>query len=130
MPDPTEVRSEPEPVAAAGGEATKLNLPDPVHYPARDLDVYPQALRPLTPVYPEAARDAQISGFVTLQVLIDESGRVTGTSVVDTAPDGVFEQAARDALANAAFYPARKDGRSVRSRILIKVEFDPAGVAR
>jgi protein TonB len=63
---------------------------------------------------------------VTLLVMIDEAGRVEGTSVVDAVPDGVFEQAAQQALANAAFYPAQKDGRTVRSRILIKVEFDPA----
>jgi outer membrane biosynthesis protein TonB len=46
--------------------------------------------------------------------------------VTDAAPGGVFEQVAQQALANAAFYPAQKEGRTVRSRILIKVEFDPA----
>ena len=45
---------------------------------------------------------------------------------MDAAPDGVFEQAAQQALADAAFFPAQKDGRAVRSRILMKIEFDPA----
>ncbi len=66
---------------------------------------------------------------MTLLVLIDEAGRVVGTSVTDAAPDGVFEQAAQQAVENAVFYPAQKDGRTVRSRILIKVEFDPGVVA-
>jgi protein TonB len=60
---------------------------------------------------------------VTLEVLIDESGRVTQTSVVDAVPAGIFEQAAQQAMADALFYPAQKDGRIVRSRILVKVEF-------
>lgn len=71
------------------------------------------------------ARDSKVAGSVTLLVLIDEAGRVVGTSVMDATLDGVFEQAAQQALANAAFYPAQKDGRMVRSRVLIKVEFDP-----
>lgn len=109
----------------AGNDAAIATIPDPVHYPAKDLDIYPQALRRITPVYPETARDAQVAGAVTLLVLIDEVGKVVGTSVMDAAPDGVFEEAAQQALANAMFYPAQKDGRMVRSRVLIKVEFDP-----
>jgi len=126
-PDSATVAGSPEPIAAASSDAaTSLNIPDPVHYPAKDLDIYPQALKPITPAYPQAARDAQVAGFVTLQVSIDEAGRVEGTSVMDAVPGGVFDEVAQQALANAAFYPAQKDGRTVRSRILIKVEFDPA----
>lgn len=125
-PKPATVPGATEPAASGGDEASSPTIPDPVHYPAKDLDIYPQALTRITPVYPQAARDAQVAGSVTLLVLIDEAGRVVGTSVLDAAPDGVFEQAAQQSLANAAFYPAQKDGRTVRSRILIKVEFDPA----
>ena len=132
MPTPTTTPFDPEPVAPVGNDAAIATIPDLVHYPAKDLDIYPQTFRPITPLYPETARDAQVAGSVTLLVLIDEVGRVIGTSVMDAVPDGVFEEAAQQALANAAFYPARKDGRPVRSRILIKVEFDPglAGAAR
>jgi periplasmic protein TonB len=125
VPPPTTVPIDPEPEAPAGSDATVASIPDPVHYPAKDLDIYPRALRPIVPVYPETARDAQVAGSVTLLVLIDEIGRVVDTSVTDSMPEGVFEQAAQQALANAAFYPAQKDGRMVRSRVLIKVEFDP-----
>lgn len=83
-------------------------------------------MRRITPIYPEAVRDAPVAGSVTLLVLIDEVGKVVGTSVMDAAPEGVFEAAAQQALMDASFYPAQKDGRSVRSRVLIKVEFDPA----
>ena len=120
------VPDDPEPATAAAGNAPGTIVPDTVHYPAKDLDIYPQASKRIAPAYPGSARDAQIAGSVTLLVMIDEAGRVEGTSVVDAVPDGVFEQAAQQALASAAFYPAQKDGRTVRSRILVKVEFDPA----
>jgi protein TonB len=116
---------DPEPAAPAGGEVAAANIPDPVHYPAKDLDVYPKAAKRIAPVYPEMAHDSRVAGSVTLLVLIDEAGRVVDTSVMDATPEGVFEQAAQHVLANAAFYPAQKEGRVVRSQVLIKVEFDP-----
>jgi len=117
---------DPEQAVSAAGSAQGTIVPDTVHYAAKDLDIYPQASKWITLAYPRSARDAQIAGSVTLLVMIDKAGRVEGTSVVDAVPDGVFEQSAQQALASAAFYPAQKDGRTVRSRILIKVEFDPA----
>ena len=120
------IAAEPEHAVAASDATAIPTIPDPVHYPARDLDIYPHALNPIRPVYPQAAREAQVAGSVTLLVLIDEAGRVLGTSVADAEPGGVFEQVAQQALANSTFYPAQKDGRTVRSRILVKLEFDPA----
>jgi len=111
--------------APPGRDAPPLNIPDPIHYPAKDLDIYPQAAERIAPAYPEMARDSKVAGSVTLLVSIDEAGRVVGMSVMDATPAGIFEQAAQLALAKAAFYPAQKDGRMVRSRVLIKVEFDP-----
>jgi periplasmic protein TonB len=108
-------RSEPEMVA----------IPDPVHYEARELDIYPRSLQPIAPTYPASARDAQVAGSVTLLVLIDEGGRVVSASVVDAEPGGVFDQAAQEAVTATAFYPAQRNGRTVRSQTLIKVEFDP-----
>lgn len=117
-----------EPAQSTDGNASSM-VPDPTHYPANELDVYPKAQHTIAPAYPIGALETQIAGFVTLLVLIDEVGRVTVSTVVDAAPDGVFEQAAQQALAQAVFYPAQKEGRSVRSRILVKVEFDPNAAA-
>ena len=101
-------------------------LPDPVHYAARDLDIYPRALHPIVPAYPQANRQAQGPGSVTLLVMIDEGGRVVGSSVVDATPGEAFDDAAREAVTATAFYPAQRAGHAVRSQLLIKVEFDPA----
>ena len=128
-PEAAPITAEPEHVVAESDATAIPSIPDLVHYPARDLDIYPQALNPIRPAYPQAAREAQVAGSVTLLVLIDEAGRVVGTSVADAAPGGIFEQVAQQAVASAAFYPAQKDGRAVRSRILVKFDFDPAADA-
>ena len=106
-------------------EVSIASLPDPVHYAARDLDVYPQPLNRIEPVYPQTALAGEIGGSVTLLLLIDESGRVTDVSVVDASPQDVFEESALRALAGTAYSPAQKNGRAVRSRILVKVDYDP-----
>jgi protein TonB len=100
-------------------------LSDPTWYPARQLDVYPKLIAPVQPRYPdEAARD-NVAGVVTLLVMVDEDGLVREASVAEADPPGYFEDAALDAFRGARFSPAAKDGRMVRSRILIRVTFDP-----
>lgn len=113
-----------EPVTPRG-ETEAAAIPDFVHYEARELDIYPRPLRPISPTYPADARDGRVAGSVTLSVLIDEGGRVVSASVVDADPVGVFDQAAEEAVATTAFYPAQRNGRTVRSQMLVKVEFDP-----
>jgi protein TonB len=110
-------------------DVSTASLPDPVHYAARDLDVYPQPLNRIEPVYPQTALAGEIGGSVTLLLLIDESGRVTDVSVVDASPPDEFEESALRALAATAYSPAQKNGRAVRSRILVKVDYNPAASA-
>jgi len=110
-------------------EVSTASLPDPVHYAARDLDVYPQPLNRIEPVYPQTALAGEIGGSVTLLLLIDESGRVTDVSVVDASPLDVFEESALRALAATAYSPAQKNGRAVRCRILVKVDYNPIASA-
>lgn len=105
------------------------DLPDLVHYPAKELDVYPRPVNRITAPYPEIPLHSGIGGSVILLALIDETGRVTDVSVVDATPEGVFEESARRGLQATTFLPAQKGGRAVRSRILVAVDFDPAADA-
>jgi protein TonB len=118
--------NEPQPADSYVSDPGPLTsaFPDPVHYPAKELDVYPRLLAPLAVSYPERAD--QPDGRVSLLLLIDEAGRVSGVTVVDSEPEGVFDDAAVRAYSLAAFSPARKDGRAVRSRILVAVEIKAA----
>jgi len=123
------VQSAPGPSISDDRDETSSITPDPVHYSAKDLDLFPQVTTPLAPSYPQAAFEEHTGGSVTMLVLIDETGRVVETSVMDATPEGIFEQAALQAVGHAAFYPAQKDGRAVRSSILVKLEFNPAAAA-
>lgn len=116
-------------VRGAETEVSFASFPDPVHYAARDLDIYPQPLTRIEPAYPQSALAGDIGGSVTLLLLIDESGRVTNVSVVDAFPQDVFEESALRAVAATAYLPGQKNGRAVRSRILVKVDYDPAASA-
>jgi protein TonB len=101
-------------------------LADPTWYSAAQLDVFPAALAPVRPVYPQAAADADAAGEVTLLLLIDATGRVHDSAVVDAQPAHTFEEAALEAFRAARFRPAERDGRSVRSRVLVRVVFQPS----
>lgn len=121
----------PERIAAAPARIEDSRLPsaempllvDPAWYEAKDLDLYPQPQAPVQPVYPSSATD--ITGSVSLLLQIDEFGVVQKLSVVTAEPAGYFEEAALRAFQLAHFAPAQREGRPVRSRIVIKVRFTP-----
>lgn len=127
-PPPVPARVEPVALAPAQEAAAPggPQLQDPVHYEAKDLDTYPELRESLRPAYPPAALAQGVAGHVTLLVSIDDTGKVTEAAVVDAVPEGHFADPARDALEKASFLPATRDGRRVRSRVLIDVSFDPA----
>lgn len=101
-------------------------LPDPIYYPARQLDVYPALLEPINLPYPARAAHDEVSGKVTVLLLIDERGMVNDVSVVEAEPAGYFEETTRAVFSETRFAPARKDGRPVKSRVLISVSYGVA----
>jgi len=103
-------------IAPPGADAPAvLRAPDPTYYPARELDAYPQPARPLALDRPAGA------GSIRLQLLIDEHGVVNDVSLVEADAVGLLEETLRAALVAARFVPARKDGRDVKSRVLLSV---------
>ncbi|MDR3393214.1 MAG: TonB family protein [Sulfuriferula sp.] len=127
---------EPRPVAQTHPGAlttpTKADLPtvnvpllvDNTYYTAKEVDVHPRALRAIVPVYPQAAADKNIEGWVLLEIRLDDTGKVEDVKVGDASPPGVFDQAAVDAFLKAGFIPAQKAGRPVKSLVEIKVWFN------
>lgn len=91
--------------------------PDPIYYPARDLDDYPRPLAPLRIGWPARASADE----VRLELLIDEHGVVRDVVFTGPAQPGGAEVELRATLAATSFMPARKDGRPVRSRILLSL---------
>lgn len=118
-------------VPAARAAATKerqevsvLSEPeDTRYYAARHLDHYPALLAALDLTFPADVAASERSGYVLLLVLIDVDGRVNDASVVEAVPAGVFDEEARRALLAAHFKPAFKNGRAVRSRLIVHVSY-------
>lgn len=125
-----------EPAATPPFLPGAIDLPpmrDPTYYPARQLDVYPRALASIRLDYPAAAADARVDGQLLVLLLIDEFGVVNDASIVEAKPEGYFEEAALAALRAVRFSPAQKQGRPVKSRALLQINYarsEQQGVVR
>lgn len=124
--DSLPVRADPQPavsthralpaiVAAAAVEQSPAGAaasgPDLRFYLARELDQYPS---PLSALSLDSGR-----GRARLWVSIDQTGRVVEAAVIDAEPPGEFESQARERVLATPFVPAWRDGRPVKSRILL-----------
>lgn len=106
------------------------STPDTTYYLAHQLDVYPALLHSAGLGGPEHAPQDRVAGRVLVMLRIDETGHVDEVSIVKAEPAGDLEDAARIAFATARFSPARKDGRAVKSRVLVDIRYDPADAER
>ena len=73
------------------------------------------------PTYPPIAKAARASGTVTVQILVDESGRVVSASAVSGHP--LLQQAAVAAARNARFSPTLLSGQPVKVSGVITYNF-------
>ena len=69
--------------------------------PANASDVKP--IKTVAPEYPRGAERRKIEGYVVLQYTITEKGKVENVSVVEASPEGIFEDAATNAIAKWKF---------------------------
>lgn len=88
---------------------TAASGPDLRFYLARELDQYPSPLSALR----------LDNGSVRLWVSIDQTGRVVDAAVIDADPPGEIERWARERVLATRFVPAQRDGRPVKSRVLL-----------
>jgi len=97
---------------------------DPNYYTARDLDRYPRPVVPLD-IDRFVDRSARIpSAGIRLELIIDEYGIVNDVAFAAPGIPGVLETELRAVIAATRFVPARKDGRAVRSRVLMSINFE------
>lgn len=73
------------------------------------------------PAYPPIAKAARASGTVTVQILVDESGRVVSANAVSGHP--LLQQAAVAAARNARFSPTLLSGQPVKVSGVITYNF-------
>ncbi|MGB6429672.1 MAG: TonB family protein [Candidatus Acidiferrales bacterium] len=73
------------------------------------------------PIYPYSARAEKVQGDVSVDVLIDESGRVASMTVL--SGPAMLRQAALDALRQRKYFPAMLDGKPTTAHITVTIHF-------
>ena len=79
------------------------------------------------PAYPPAAKAARASGTVTVQILVDEQGRVVSANAVGGHP--LLRQSAVAAARQARFTPTLLSGQPVKVAGVVTYNFDLTGAA-
>lgn len=85
----------------------------------------PQLLAPPDPAayYPYAARANGTTGNTLVRLSVGGDGAVTAVEVVESAPPGVFEDAARRLGRALRFRPAMANGRPVPARVELRLNW-------
>lgn len=90
------------------------------------VDDPPRPATRVAPSYPVRARAKNITGYVTLSLLVGSDGSVRDVRVLEAEPPGVFDSAAIEAVQGWSFEPATYEGRtvSVRARQTLRFELE------
>jgi TonB family protein len=107
--------------AAAGGW-TGVKGPDGGVYRAADGVTSPVPIYKVEPAYSEQARAAGFQGTVLLTVVVDEEGTPQEIKVLRALGMGLDEKAV-EALGKWKFRPAMKDGKPVRVKANVEINF-------
>ena len=81
----------------------------------------PRKIKDVTPVYPELARSARVSGAVAIEATIGADGKVIDAKVVRSVP--LLDQAALDAVKQWEYLPTLLNGVPVPVLITVTVNF-------
>jgi TonB family protein len=81
----------------------------------------PQLLVSSPPIYPALARQAHVEGRVTIEAVIDTTGKLTNMTVVSGAP--LLQQAALDSLRTWKYQPGYLNENPIPTKTLITVNF-------
>ena len=98
-------------------QMSMLEQADNVVMTSETVDTPPKALKRLAPEYPSAARRKGIEGYVTLSLLVSESGRVQDVVVVDSYPEGIFDISAKETVTQWEFAPGEYENQPVSVRV-------------
>ncbi|HTI43673.1 MAG TPA: energy transducer TonB [Vicinamibacterales bacterium] len=74
-----------------------------------------------TPLYPEDAKAAGVSGMVAVEIVVNEQGVVADAKVVRSVP--LLDEAAVDTVRQWRFRPSRVNGQPVPVRMVVNVMF-------
>jgi TonB family protein len=98
--------NQPPPQSNNGGDIDD-RIPDPSFL--SNSEVPPKVIQDVDPVWPDSAKNVGISGKVSVQFYVDETGTVQRALIVKSKPKGWgFEESALKAIYQHKFIPAKE----------------------
>ncbi len=85
-------------------------------------DVKPEIIEKVSPKYPEEAKKEKVTGKVIVEATVGTDGHVADAKVVNEA-DARLAQAAIDAVKQWKFKPIQKDGKPVKVKTTVTLNF-------
>lgn len=138
-PAPAPVQSEPETEPEQPRRAAVAEVPTPVATPAPAPAPAPTPAppvgetrgvvmtSPMAPAYPQQALRDRVQGWVEVEFVVSDSGKVQNVRVVDAQPRRVFDRAAIQAVNDVSFLPELVGGQPVTSIERRRIEFKLGG---
>ncbi|MDT8319285.1 MAG: TonB family protein [Xanthomonadales bacterium] len=88
------------------------------------VDQPPQASYQASMVFPPRARAQGIEGYVVFSLLIGITGEIEQLEIVESYPEGLFDEAAKQGINQWKFEPAVYQGQAVRAWARQRIRFD------
>ncbi len=124
VPVPTDMSALAD-IPLAAVDFAAMNLGDV--FDADDLDKPLIPVSRVPPFYPLQAKRASVEGWVDIEFMVNEQGRVTDIRIIDAQPPGVFEQSVRKAVSGWRFQPGTVMGEPVKTRVATTIRFELEG---
>lgn len=90
----------------------------------KELDRIPQVIYRVSPIYPYSAKRRNVTGYITIQFVVDSAGKVGNITILKAKPKGVFEDSAKKAVQKWRFKPGYYQGEPVATRIVLPINFN------
>ena len=91
---------------------------------AESVDTLPKVYRRQAMSYPKSALKNKVSGYVLFNILIDTNGNIERVSIIESVPQGIFDDVARSGIEHWKFEAALYQGKKVKVWAKQKVSFN------
>ena len=111
---------------SSGGEIeVKIDPEDSLPAPDEfiSVEIMPEVIHQASPEYPLQAKQAGITGTVSVKALVDEEGKVLKATVAKSSGAVSLDEAALEAAYKCEYKPGIQDGHSVKVWVTYPVEF-------
>jgi protein TonB len=99
------------------------NITNPSAGPLGDGNTSLRQIIPIQPVYPQIALRNKVEGWVKVEFIVNEFGKVINAKVIDAMPKRVFNVAAIKALSKSKFKPLMINGKATSQTAVQVIEF-------